>query len=148
MRHPGDARKKSSIIHAGRGCLGEAKHDFRLDFGFGQGRERKSGAEIVQSTVVDVTPDRRVHAVFVPQPAIGKADFSTHRLVALRDAQAIGERRHLIGVVEGKNRIARRERWDLAPTIVKRCANLVRDLPQGRSLDCAPHQVPEDAAAA
>ena len=112
----------------------------------------------MQGPVVDVTPDRRAHAVFVPRPAVGKADLATHRLVTLRDAQAIGESRHTIGVVEGKSRIARREGWDLAPTTPKRSASLVCDLPQGRGLywgaqrlpfpKTAVSQVPEDAAAA
>src|SRR5215831_1377922 len=83
--------------------------------------------------VVDVTPDWRTNAVFVPHPAIGKSNLSAERCVALRDTHVMGKRCRTISLVQAESRIARRERLHMLAAV--ECSEcLVRDFTNSRAL--------------
>src|SRR5262249_44334951 len=131
MRYPRNTRKQSVILHAGRRRGNKAKHDFRLDLGLGVGRERQGHGKVLHRAVVDIAPDRRTNAVFIPHPAVGKSDLAAKWLVALRDALVVSKRCHTIGVTQSESWIARGERQHMSPTAVERSKCLVRDFTNG-----------------
>src|SRR5215471_5012531 len=131
MRYPRNTRKQSGILYAGRRRGNKAKHDFRLNLGLGVGRERQGHGKVLHRAVVDIAPDRRTNAVFIPHPAVGKSDLAAKWLVALRDAHVVGKRCHTIAVIQAESWIARGERQHMSPTAVERSKYLVRDFANG-----------------
>src|SRR5262249_59335936 len=102
-----------------------------LDVGLGVDRERQGHGKVLHRAVVDIAPDRRTNAVFIPHPAVGKSDLAAKWLVALRNAHVVGKRCHTIGVTHAESWIARGERQHMSPTAVERSKCLVSDFTNG-----------------
>ena len=86
----------------------KAKHDLWLDAGFGQAEEgnfKRLAREVAHGAFVDITPDRRIDAIFLPDRSVGETDFAADGMLAPRLSLRADGCRDVVGVLESKVRI-------------------------------------------
>src|SRR5205814_7485537 len=97
--------------------------DLGLDAGSHETRERCTRVVIVranQRAVVDRAPDRLMHAVALPDRAIGEADLAPYRPPPASEAMLVQGARSLIARFGRQARIALAERRHLARALIQR----------------------------
>ena len=107
VRHPGDAAGQLELAHAGARRASEAEHYLGLEARLREPRQRHRGfttVEMLDGAVPDRTPDRRMHAVAIPDAAVGKADLVADRPLAASHAHAA----QFVGDGEGGFEVKRR----------------------------------------
>src|SRR5205085_9106235 len=99
---PINALDEGLLIHAGLRRSREAEHDLRLDPGLGQTLQRnlqRIAREVADRPVVDIAPDRRVDAVFLPNGPVGETDLASDGTLASRFSLRPDRRRDVVSVL-------------------------------------------------
>src|SRR5579863_6845839 len=82
VRDPLNAAEKSMGVHAGVRRGRQSEHDLRLDARLNQTAQRSADAllrQVVDCSVVHISPYRRVNLVFGPDCPVSKTDLAPNR---------------------------------------------------------------------
>src|ERR1700722_9383354 len=105
VRDPVDAADEGVLIHAGLGRCREAEHDLGLDAGFGQALQRsleRLAVEVADRAIVDIAPDRRVDAVFLPDGPVGETDLAADGTLATRLSLRTDGCRYIVSILQSE----------------------------------------------